>query len=205
MFAPFMVYRKAKVVDADIYVLHDPELLLIALLLQRRNKCVIWDCHEYYDRQLLPNGSPLLRTMLLIAFKTIRYFVIPRLDGIVAISSHLVETFDKLRARKICLLRNFALLKEFSIIQMPDFKHAKHILYTGTIQPNFTHLIYALSLCKNSVRLILCARSTSEDECRFLFKIPGFSKVDFRKNICIEEIRLLAGKCFAGMVVYPPN
>ena len=51
MLAPFVVYRKAKAVDADVYVLHDPELLLIALLLKGRNKCVIWDCHEYYEEE----------------------------------------------------------------------------------------------------------------------------------------------------------
>ena len=48
LFAPFEVYKQARVIDADIYVLHDPELLSIALLLKKSGKCVIWDCHEYY-------------------------------------------------------------------------------------------------------------------------------------------------------------
>ena len=37
-FTPFKAYAKAKIIDADVYVLHDPELLLISLLLKKKKK-----------------------------------------------------------------------------------------------------------------------------------------------------------------------
>ena len=207
MFAPFMVYRKAKVVDADIYVLHDPELLLIALLLQRRNKCVIWDCHEYYEEGLSETQwfPFFLRKILIYFFKRMVHIVAPHLDGIITISNALVENFKKLRVKNVFLLRNFALLKEFSAVKIPDFKHAKHILYAGTPYRSLKNIIQASALLRNDIKLILCCKTTSPNDCNFLFNVPGFSEVDFRENICIEEIRLLAEKCFAGMVVYPPR
>lgn len=42
------VYRKALVVDADIYHFHDPELLTIELLIKKMTKAkLIYDAHEF--------------------------------------------------------------------------------------------------------------------------------------------------------------
>ena len=47
-----LVYEAAVKVDADIYQIHDPELLPYALKLKKRGKKVIFDSHEYYNDQL---------------------------------------------------------------------------------------------------------------------------------------------------------
>lgn len=46
------IIKKALEVDADIYHLHDPELLLIAKKLKKNGKKVIFDSHEYYYNQI---------------------------------------------------------------------------------------------------------------------------------------------------------
>ena len=40
------MYREAVRQDADLYHFHDPELLLVGLLLRMRGKMVVYDAHE---------------------------------------------------------------------------------------------------------------------------------------------------------------
>ena len=48
-----VVFEKALSIDADIYHLHDPELLLHAKKIVKKGKKVIFDSHEYYYKQIL--------------------------------------------------------------------------------------------------------------------------------------------------------
>ena len=47
------LYRLAVNEDADVYHFHDPELILVGLLLKLRGKKVLWDVHEHYPNSIL--------------------------------------------------------------------------------------------------------------------------------------------------------
>lgn len=201
IFAPFRVYRKAKAIDADIYVLHEPELLLIALLLKRGNKCVVFDCHEYYDKAA--NNFPfMLRVVIIFFFKCLARFSIPYMDGNIAATEGIVDFFKKVHAKNIHILHNYAMLKDFQSVQMPDFKHRHCILFTGTFYPVILNLVRALTLCRNDIKLILRLFNASPADLNLLFHTPGFSKTDFKENVYFEQIKLLHKECFAGFVAH---
>lgn len=73
------VFDKAVALDADIYQLHDPELLPIGLALKRRGKKVIFDSHEDVPRQLLskPCLGPLSGRVLSAAFSLVQFHPLP--------------------------------------------------------------------------------------------------------------------------------
>lgn len=47
------LYRLAVREDADVYHFHDPELMIVGLLLKARGKKVIWDVHEHYPNSIM--------------------------------------------------------------------------------------------------------------------------------------------------------
>ena len=46
------VYRKALEINADIYQIHDPELILYAAKLKKKGKIVVYDSHEDFPQQI---------------------------------------------------------------------------------------------------------------------------------------------------------
>lgn len=79
------VYEAALKIDADIYHLHDPELLRIALKLKKLGKKVIFDSHENYVKQTKLKSYLPLHSAKFVAFVLKYYlkYVLDRIDGVI--------------------------------------------------------------------------------------------------------------------------
>ena len=205
IFLVYKAYQKAKTLKADIYVLHDPELLLIALLLKRKGKCVIWDCHEYYGLQSY--ASPLnsrLRCISISFFMIVmRTCVIPQLDGVIAANAGIMKLLRK-HAKSIFTLHNYAAIRQFKNVQFPDFKCPRYVIYAGGFRSDILNVVRGLTLCKNDVKFILRVYEIFRfiNSRGLLLSTRGFSRVDYEENVPFEQIQPLYKKCFAGFVIH---
>ena len=90
------VYRTALKANADIYHLHDPELLPFALKLKRKGKRVIFDSHEDYVASITEKAwiwPPLRGIMAAYAAFTQRR-VCSKLDAVICVNS---QQFERLK------------------------------------------------------------------------------------------------------------
>jgi hypothetical protein len=124
------------------------------------------------------------------------------MDGTIAATEGIADFLKKIQAKNIHILHNYAALKDFKSVQMPDFEHRHCVLFAGTFYPVILNLVRALTLCRNDIKLILRLRNASPADLNLLFHTPGFSKTDFKENVCWQQIKLLHKECFAGFVAH---
>jgi glycosyltransferase involved in cell wall biosynthesis len=96
----------AKSIDADIYQIHDPELLPVAYFLKKNGKKVIYDSHEDLPRQVLT--KPYLpfwsKKGISIVLELLEDFFSKSLSGILCATPHIKERFEKINSNCLEIL-----------------------------------------------------------------------------------------------------
>jgi hypothetical protein len=107
---PFVVYKNALKTKADVYHLHDPELLFISCLLKERKVKIIFDSHEDYQLQIL--FRPYLNKYIAFLISQLLFvyllFFLPKVDGIVCAT-------DEIKRRLIRFNKNIVTIKNYPI------------------------------------------------------------------------------------------
>ena len=129
-----MIYEAAVKVDADVYHIHDPELLPYGLKLKKLSKIVIFDSHEdipaqIMDKEYIPKA---LRKIISLLFKVYESYVVRQLDAVVAATPHIAEKFQG-RCRKVVTVNNYPRLDDIKFHEMPFSEREPIICYAGGI------------------------------------------------------------------------
>ena len=102
----------ARRVDADIYHLHDPELLPLGCVLRWLGHCVVYDVHENFPAVAMSRTwvPPLLRRPLSLLVEVTERFMARRLNGVVGVVDDQAPRF---RHRRFTTVRNYPRLEMF--------------------------------------------------------------------------------------------
>ena len=151
----YRVYRAALKLDADLYHLHDPELVPWGLALKRRGRPVIFDAHEDLPAQIatkfyIPKvvRAPLART---VSFGESAAF--PRFDALVGATTGITRSLAARNPRSE-LIANYPLRDEF---RPPEVARPEHALFVGSISRirGIEQLVDAMALVSPGRRLHL--------------------------------------------------
>jgi hypothetical protein len=114
------VLRAALQLDAEVYQLHDPELIPAGLQLKRRGKRVLFDSHEDIPAQLLakPYLGPVARRALSSAFAAYQRYAFRRFDGLIAATPYIRTRLEQIHPNTIDV-NNYPVLEEFGVT--PDW------------------------------------------------------------------------------------
>jgi glycosyltransferase involved in cell wall biosynthesis len=196
------VFAQAERLDADIYHLHDPELIPAGLRLKQRGHIVLFDAHEDVPLQLLgkPYLPQLARRSLAAGFGAFERYACARLDGIVAATPAIRDKFLRIHPNTVDV-NNYPIPGEFSAAR-PWSAKAREACYVGSISAirGIRELVAACTLLASPLRLNLAGQfedAALEQEVRGL---RGWERVNFLGQLDREGVAETMRRSIAGLV-----
>jgi glycosyltransferase involved in cell wall biosynthesis len=201
------VLRGAIEVDADVYHLHDPELLPVAAALKARGACVVFDAHEDLPKQVLGKHY-LWKSVRGAISKGVRVFewsICRSLDAIVTATPVIRDKF--LRDNPCTVdINNFPWIKELTTEAIGWEHKAPEVCFIGgmTSIRGVPELVEAMARVASPTRLVLGGTFQEpglEDRLRGL---PGWSRVKPLGQIGRAQVRDVLSRSMAGIVTFLP-
>ena len=207
----WQLLRKAVKEDADVYHFHDPELIVVGLLLKLRGKHVIWDVHEHYPNSILDKFwiSPGLRRFASRSFDLFERAVVRFFDYVIYTTPLVGARYAKLKVRS-------GRIENYPPVELSETSEntpRKRILYLGAMSRirGLVEAIEAFALVAGrhpdwELYLVgLCRPPGFEDELRMLAAERHIeTQVRFVPWVPYEQKdRLLSGAAM-GLVTYLP-
>jgi len=204
--APTRVFQKALALEADLYHLHDPELIPIGLRLKRMGKRVVFDSHEDVPKQLL--GKPYLNKpalwVLSKVFGIYESWACRQFHGVIAATPFIRDKFLEINPRTLDV-NNFPLLGELDA-QVPWADKAAEVCYAGGISRirGIAEVVQAMGQVQSGVRLNLCGRFSESSVERACKAMLGWQQITDHGLVDRYVVREVLGRSVAGLVSFHP-
>jgi len=200
------ILGRAIALNADIYHVHDPELIPAGLKLKRLGKTVVFDSHEDTPRQLL--GKPYLgsisRHALSFAFASFEQYACAKFDAIVTATPFIREKFLQINPFVVDV-NNFPLIGELDGGLSWTAKQPE-ICYVGGIGAirGIRQLVQACALLRSATRLNLVGAFSETNVEVEVSKHPGWARVNHLGFLDRADVSDVMGRSLAGIVTFLP-
>jgi glycosyltransferase involved in cell wall biosynthesis len=197
--------------DADIYQLHDPELLPVGLRLRQLGRRVVFDSHEDVPTQLLskPYLNGFARRLLAAAYAAYERHACRRFDGLIGATPTIRDRLARLNPHTVAV-NNYPVLQEFDGAagrgSRAPSAGAMQVCYVGNISAirGIRELVRACELAQSPVRLALAGSFSEAPLEREVAAIPGWQRVDALGHLDREGVRDVMRRSVAGLVTLHP-
>jgi glycosyltransferase involved in cell wall biosynthesis len=201
------IFIKASSINADIYHLHDPELIPIGLKLKKLGKKVIFDSHEDVSKQFLskPYLTPYLLRILSKAFSLYERYSCAKLDGIITATPFIRDKF--LTINPITMdINNFPIIGELDALAPWTEKH-NEVCYVGGIDEfrGIRELVRSFEYIQSSVRLNLIGTFVQPSLAIELKRYPGWKRVNELGFLDRTSVKNILKRSIAGLVTFHPT
>ncbi|QVN03239.1 glycosyltransferase family 4 protein [Pseudomonas rhodesiae] len=202
------VFQRAILVDADIYHIHDPELIPVGRKLLRHNKKVIFDAHEDLPKQILAKSymNVVVRHVLSRVFYLYEHIVLSKFTGVIAATPFIRDKFLRINSNVVDI-NNFPILGELTDGAPAQQSLSPNVCYVGGISKNrgILEIIDAVGRSAHDVKLLLAgvfSEPAVESQAQGMF---AWKKVDALGYLDREGIRDVLQRSLAGLVTLHPT
>jgi len=200
----YLVFRKAKELNADIYHFHDPELIPIGLRLKRLGKKVIYDVHEDVPRQTLYKtyiAKP-IRYLVAKFIELVENYAGKRFHAIVTATPYIRDRFLKINPNTVDV-NNFPILDELYVATDWDVRD-NGIVYVGGISKERGIVELIKSLEYTDTTLHLAGDFESEGLYDYVSSMDGWKKVKYYGYVDRTRVKEILNRVKIGIVTLNP-
>jgi glycosyltransferase involved in cell wall biosynthesis len=205
------LYRLAVRENADVYHFHDPELMIVGLLLKLRGRKVIWDVHEHYPNSILDKYyiSRSLRRLISRSFDLFERAVVRFFNYVIYTTPFVGARYETMKVRS-GRVENYPMIKLSGTFE----KHPQEkIIYLGGMARS-RGLIEVVEAFAEIVKMHpqwqlclvgSCNPASFETELKDAVKTLGIEKnVQFVSWVPYDQKEALSSQASMGVITYLP-
>lgn len=140
VFSSRLFYAEALKTHAEIYHLHDPELLPLARKLHRNDKKVIFDNHEDVPKQILDKSYiPIkLRPFISHVYRRYEEKTLSMLNGVIIVTPSQRDRIEKVQ-KNVVMVTNYPSIIGLQSENKADCNRERQICFAGGIEAQWCH------------------------------------------------------------------
>lgn len=202
--------REAFRLNSDLYHIHDPELLFLALMLRLAGKRVVYDIHEDLPRTIFykPYIPRPIRKPLMWMVERVENFAARLMSGLVTATPTINQRFSSVNSCRT-VVSNFPLRDELQPSAANWKERDMTVAYIGGIseERGIRELVHAMDLLPGSLgaRLELAGGFGSHSLETELATTPQWRNVSWQGVLDRNGIARLLSRVRAGLVVLHPE
>ena len=200
------IYERAIELDADLYHLHDPELIRIGLKLKKKGKKVIFDAHEDFPNQL--KSKPYLNSISKAVLPKLASFyeriILNRFDAIVAATPVIRDKYSRFND-SVININNYPKLNEIEFNNNWQSK-SNEVVYAGAIGESrgLKQMVRALEFT-NGVRLNLAGLFNDSKLKTDIQQYKGWGQVNELGHVNRQQLNDIFKNSKVGLVTLLPT
>ncbi|WP_078429749.1 glycosyltransferase family 4 protein [Alkalihalobacterium alkalinitrilicum] len=207
------VIKLARKTKADLYHFHDPELLMVGVILRLiTRKPVIFDVHEHYPNAIMskPYLSKRLKPIIRSGYEMMEKLSLSILSGVIYTTTEIGERYKKYKS---CKIENYPLKTMFTQSISEQSKDPNQLIYLGGMTPirGVKELVGAFALVvkdKPTAKLTFVGffeSSSFESEIKAIIKkLEIEDHIEFKGRVPYEEIENYLSHSAIGIIPYLP-